>query len=168
MKYIFAFFLMCAVAPVHAQMGLVMGARAARSAAVLASRHKKTNSPASDTKTPKGGDPAPALGRGVTALVYRGQTIPCKRTDAATFKGAGGAQIQALEALLEERRSALLADSTSSFLSATQAEAIATADRQAVAARRDWNYAPYRKELAVYQQEEARRQKAASTPAPAK
>lgn len=70
--------------------------------------------------------------------------------------------------MLEERRTALLADSTSSFLSAAQVEAIAAADRKAVAARREWNYAPYRKELAMYQQEEARRQKAATTPASTK
>ncbi|GAB3223918.1 hypothetical protein GCM10027346_03490 [Hymenobacter seoulensis] len=147
-------------------MGFIYGARAASAAVTLASRHKKKPAKAAalDKKAPTEATATPALGRGVTALSYRGQTIPCKRTDATTFKGAGGAEIQALETLLEERRTALLADSTTSFLTVEQTAAIIAAEHTAVAARREWNYAPYRKELALYQQEEARRQKATTAP----
>lgn len=167
MKYIFTLFLLVAVVQAHAQMGLIYGARAATAAASLAARQKKKQATAADLDkdSPAKATATPALGRGVTGLSYRGLTIPCKRTDAATFKGAGGAEIQALETLLEERKSALLADSTSAFLSVSQAEAIVAAEHKAVAVRREWNYAPYRKELAMYQQEEIRRQKATSVPA---
>ena len=84
--------------------------------------------------------------------------MPRKRTALETFKGKGGPEIQALEALLEESHKALLADSVQSFLPTAQHEAIVAAARKAAAARPDWNYAPYQQELAFYEKQEARRQ----------
>jgi hypothetical protein len=164
MKYLFTVLLVALGVQAQAQIGLLMaGSRAATSAASLAARQKQAAKKTTAAKDAPGAA-TPELGRGVTALTYHGQVIPCKRTDAASFKGKGGPEIQALESLLEERRQALLADSTASVLSAPQAAAIEQASRQAVAARPDWNYAPYRKELAFYQQEELRRQPASPAP----
>ncbi|QJX48525.1 hypothetical protein HMJ29_17020 [Hymenobacter taeanensis] len=145
---------------------LLGGTRLAVSAASMAARQKKagkshpapTKNAASASASVPGAGAAPVTGLGVTSFSYKGQTVPVKRTTPETFKGKGGPEIQALEALLAERHMALLADSVQSFLPAAQHEAIVEATRKAVATRPNWNYAPYRQELAFYEKEEARRQ----------
>jgi hypothetical protein len=165
MKYIFTLAAVLTIQQAQAQIGLLMsGTRAAVSVATLAARQKKSKAVA---KPAEGKADTPAPARGVTPFTYHGQSIPRKRTAEATFKGKGGPEILALEALLEQRHLALLADSTTSVLAPEQLAAIVAADRTAVAARPDWNYAPYRQELAFYQKEELRRQPAPQ-PAPAK
>lgn len=165
MKYIVTLAAVLTIQQAQAQIGLIMGGtRAAVSVATLAARQKKAKAAA-----PKADGPAatPTLGRGVTLFTYHGENIQRKRTAPETFKGKGGPEIQALEALLEQRHQALLADSTASILTPEQLTALTTAARTAAAARPDWNYAPYQQELAFYQKEEQRRQPAAQ-PVPAK
>ncbi|MCA8830085.1 hypothetical protein [Hymenobacter pini] len=164
MKYIITLTAALTIQQAQAQISLIMNAtRAATAAATLASRQKKNKA----AQQAAGTTETPVLGRGVTLFTYRGESIQRKRTAPETFKGKGGPEIQALEALLEERHQALLADSTTSVLSSDQLTVLTTAARTAATARPDWNYAPYRQELAFYQKEEARRHPAA-TPAAGK
>ncbi|OON70022.1 hypothetical protein [Hymenobacter sp. CRA2] len=167
MKYLFTLVLFVFVHHAQAQIGLLMGGvRAASAAATIAARQKKAqkNVQPADAAAPA----TPAAGPGVTPFSFRGQSVPRKRTEAATFKGKGGAEIQALEAALEEIHVAFQADSVKAFLTAAHTEAVIAANRKAVAVRPNWNYAPYQQELAFYQKEEARRQQPAGQPASAK
>lgn len=165
MKYIFTLVAVLTIQQAQAQIGLIMGGtRAAVSVATLAARQKKAKAAAPKAEAAAA---TPTLGRGVTLFTYHGENIQRKRTAEATFKGKGGPEILALEALLEQRHQALLADSTASVLTPEQLTALTAAARTAVTARPDWNYAPYQQELAFYQKEEQRRQPAAQ-PVPAK
>ena len=164
MKYIITLAAALTIQQAQAQIGLIMNAtRAATAAATLAARQKKNK----DAQQAAGTADAPVLGRGVTLFNYHGQSVQRKRTAPETFKGKGGPEIQALEALLEQRHQALLADSTGSVLTPEQLTALTTAARTAATARPDWNYAPYQQELAFYQKEEERRHPA-TPPASAK
>ncbi|WBA42877.1 hypothetical protein [Hymenobacter canadensis] len=170
MKYILTLAAVLTIQQAQAQIGLIMGGtRAAVSVATLAARQKKAKAAAPKDAAPKaeGAAATPTLGRGVTLFTYHGENVQRKRTTEATFKGKGGPEILALEALLEQRHQALLADSTASVLTPEQLTALTTAARTAATARPDWNYAPYQQELAFYQKEEQRRQPAAQ-PVPAK
>jgi hypothetical protein len=165
MKYILTLAAVLTIQQAQAQIGLIMGGtRAAVSVATLAARQKKAKAGAPKSEAVAA---TPALGRDVTLFNYHGQSVQRKRTAPETFKGKGGPEIQALEALLEQRHQALLADSTASVLSPEQLTALTTAARTASTARPDWNYAPYQQELAFYQKEEERRHPAAQ-PVPAK
>ncbi|WP_426491905.1 hypothetical protein [Hymenobacter sp. 102] len=154
MKYIITLAAALTIQQAQAQISLIMNAtRAATAAATLAARQKKNKAAhqAAGTAT------TPVLGRGVTLFTYRGENVQRKRTAPETFKGKGGPEIQALEALLEQRHQALLADSTASVMTPEQLTALTTAARTAATARPDWNYAPYQQELAFYRKEEERR-----------
>lgn len=164
MKYIITLAAVLSIQQAQAQIGLIMnGTRAAVATATLVARQKKNKA----AQQAAGNADAPVLGRGVTLFKYRGEDVQRKRTAPETFKGKGGPEIQALEALLEQRHQALLADSISSVLTPEQLTTITTAARASATARPDWNYAPYQQELAFYQKEEERRHPAA-LPASAK
>ncbi|RYU80483.1 hypothetical protein [Hymenobacter persicinus] len=168
MKYLFTLLLVMGMHAAQAQLQLLMGgARTGVAIASMAARSKK-NAHAAGPATA-----AAAPGVTVRPYAYQGKRIIRQRTNPATFEGRGGAEIQALEAALETTRTALLSKpATESFMPTAQFEAIRDAAAKAAQVRGDWNYEPYRQELAFYEAEEARRQKAApaapaATPAPA-
>ncbi|TGE13892.1 hypothetical protein [Hymenobacter elongatus] len=172
MKYLFTLALFLSVHFAQAQLYLLNGGIAAARLAAQAASHKK-KSPAGKKKTATTPEPAVVVTpvvtpeRYVTPFTYHGQAVSRQRTAADKLKGKGATEILALEASLEQSHAALLADSVSSFLPTAHYDAIVAAARKAAATRPGWDYSPYQQELAFYQQEEARRQKAAQ-PSPAK
>ncbi|TGE28743.1 hypothetical protein [Hymenobacter metallicola] len=155
MKSFFTLLLALSVHCAHAQVNLIMGGiNAARLASRAAANSKKAGQ--AQATAPAGQE------RYVTPFSYRGQQVSRQRTAVGNLKGKGASEVLALEAALEESHQAMLADSAQSFLPAARVEAIVEAARKAAVARSRWNYAPYHQELAFYQREEARRQKAAA------
>ncbi|WP_426060446.1 hypothetical protein [Hymenobacter sp. B1770] len=101
----------------------------------------------------------------LTTLTYRGQDFSVKRTPGAENTGPAADYIVMLEAQLEKCYTALIADSVGAVCPASQKAAIKASQAYIANAQPSWNLKPYRAELAFYEAEDARRQRAAGAPA---
>ncbi|WP_375416857.1 hypothetical protein [uncultured Hymenobacter sp.] len=102
----------------------------------------------------------------VTTATYRDQEFPVKRTPAEQLTGEAADQIGLLEAQLEQCHQALAASATGPVCPASQLATIKAAQAVIAAARPNWSQKFYKRELAFYQAEDARRLLAAGQAAP--
>ena len=106
--------------------------------------------------------------KSVDGVEYRNRFFPAKRTVPEMLTGAATQQILFLESQLDLSKAALFADSTGVVCSAGRQNTVHTMLAEIGEAQPSWPQKFYRKELAFYVAEDARRQKVAARAALAK
>ena len=106
--------------------------------------------------------------KSVDGVEYRNRFFPAKRTVPEMLTGAATQQILFLESQLDLSKAVLFADSTGVVCSAGRQNTVYTMLAEIGEAQPSWPQKFYRKELAFYVAEDARRQKVAARAALAK